>query len=366
MAKEIFLLMVCATAGGFAARFLNLPSPWLIGGLTTAGALSILHKSATAVPHWLTKVATLAIGVSIGSSIDVTLSVFIDKLNIAVTLMIFLTPSMFIISFSILRFMYRWDLATAIWSSLPGALSISVSMAMQTIGNTERIAIVQITRLYLSVLFVGLYFTGSLNSEPQTFMHSSTDATLYEIVGALGLSIIVGIIFERLGVPAGMLIGALLTTVMSNAAFDQAIPMPPWFVAVAQLLLAVVVGNGLSGFNRSLMRTVLVPSIVSFFGVGIFWISATYILSTQLGVPPRALILAFAPGGIETMSVFAMTTGADPGLTLSSHTIRLFIVLAAAPFLAIAIAKRGILEPRREALSSRETSPSDHIGGRLD
>ena len=54
-----------------------------------------------------------------------------------------------------------------------------------------------------------------------------------------------------------------------------------------------------------------------------------------VGLPPAALLLAFAPGGVEVMAALAVETGLEPAFVAAHHVFRLLILSVLVPvFLA--------------------------------
>ena len=49
------------------------------------------------------------------------------------------------------------------------------------------------------------------------------------------------------------------------------------------------------------------------------------------GLPAAALLLAFAPGGVEIMAALAIETGLDPALVAAHHVFRLFVLALLIP-----------------------------------
>jgi uncharacterized membrane protein AbrB (regulator of aidB expression) len=59
------------------------------------------------------------------------------------------------------------------------------------------------------------------------------------------------------------------------------------------------------------------------------------IAAELIGLPPAALLLAFAPGGVEIMAALAVSTGLEPALVAAHHVARLLILSVAVPLLIV-------------------------------
>ena len=68
------------------------------------------------------------------------------------------------------------------------------------------------------------------------------------------------------------------------------------------------------------------------------------VASWIIGLPAAALLLAFAPGGVEVMAAIAVETGLEPALVAAHHVFRLLVLTVLVPVM-IARARRGGIGP---------------------
>lgn len=163
-------------------------------------------------------------------------------------------------------------------------------------------------------------------------------------------AILGGCIGLRLRLPAGALIGAMLSTAALNLAF-QAAYMPAEVKFFTQVATGVYIGAKISRSNLSDLKAILRPALVllaimlcfaAAVGTLIFFIS-------PLSVPTA--LFAMAPGGITDMTLASMDFGAESSVVALIQTLRVISTTALLPWLIRLFRDRGApgAPPVREA-----------------
>lgn len=138
--------------------------------------------------------------------------------------------------------------------------------------------------------------------------------------------------FEKLGVPAGSLLGAVAAVAAVNlvASFDAvALPAPARFLAFAALGWAI--GEGVTGETlRELRSSVAVIGITVVVLVAVGGLLAWVFTTTGMSDANTAY-LTTSPGALSQMAALAADTGADGLLVTTTHTIRVIVVVMVAP-----------------------------------
>jgi hypothetical protein len=148
-----------------------------------------------------------------------------------------------------------------------------------------------------------------------------------------------GLLAYKLHVPGGAFIGAMLACVLYRTCSVHGVDLPPALNLSAQVLAGVLVANS---FSPQLARTFkpLLPWAV---GGAVFYIVVGFILAkifTVLGIlEPRVAMYSLTPGGLMGMSVISASEGAQAGVVVMFHFIRVILVLLAAPTIAHFILK---------------------------
>ena len=139
-------------------------------------------------------------------------------------------------------------------------------------------------------------------------------------------------VFERLGVPAGSLLGGVagVTAVNLAASFDPvALPSSARFLAFAALGWAI--GEGVTSETlRELQSSIGVIAIVVVVLVVVGGVTA-WALTTVGMTDANTAYLTTSPGALSQMAALSTDTGADSLLVTTTHTIRVITVVLVAP-----------------------------------
>jgi membrane AbrB-like protein len=104
--------------------------------------------------------------------------------------------------------------------------------------------------------------------------------------------------------------------------------------AAAQLLIGAWIGTRFIGFDWTLLRRALIAAITSFLAAFAVAASFAMLAAWLVSVPFAEALIAFAPGGLEAMTMMAFALGLDPLYVGSHHLARFFIISLTLPFAA--------------------------------
>ncbi len=226
---------------------------------------------------------------------------------------------------------FRQDKTTAVLSSAPGHLSFVLGLGAETGGNLTTISVVQSIRLLCLTLAVPAIISWLGYQEAPLGSSQSSVPDLLSFVIMLAGCAIAGFVLSKTRLPAAWLIGPMLVSTIAHITgwIEGAVPL--WMAIPAYVVMGALIGTRFSSVSMSQLAanagagltTTLVAVMVS---------SAAALLASELtGLPIAATLVAFAPGGVETMSAMAMTVNADPAYVAAHHVLRLFILTAMIP-----------------------------------
>jgi membrane AbrB-like protein len=154
-------------------------------------------------------------------------------------------------------------------------------------------------------------------------------ALLVALAAAAGWAI------ERRGNSAtGPLYAAIVISAFTHAMGWAPGRLSPGLQIAAQVLVGAWIGTRFIGFDWQLLRRSLIAAFTSFLAA--FSVAALGAAAAAWLVPapfPEALA-AFAPGGLEAMTMLAFALGLDPLFVGAHHIARFFLLGAALPFAA--------------------------------
>ncbi|WP_084508218.1 AbrB family transcriptional regulator [Mesorhizobium sp. WSM3224] len=319
--------ILVAVFGGLAFSWVGLPAPWLTGGIFFAAAAALVSPVASP-PNWLNGASMMVLGVSVGSritgeSLANALSWPASLFAMSVTVV-----GMFAGSYCLLRCVFRWDAASAFWASPPGAVGLALSMASQTDADLVKVSMVQLTRVIATMILL-----------PVTLGESSLSQA-FPPIGSLWLTTVllagcycVGFTAEKVGIPAGMLIGGIAGSAILLWSGFFVSASPNIMITPACVVISASVGSRFSGVQPNGIKRLVLPSIASMLVAVSVGFSGGLVVTQISGLPLQQVLIAYAPGGLDALIAASILLGAD-SLFVAAHQIARFVLLSV--FLPIA------------------------------
>lgn len=152
-----------------------------------------------------------------------------------------------------------------------------------------------------------------------------------ELLRAALSGLLLGLFFQRLGLPGGAVVGAMLGTGLHQLLLPPA-PTPRGLDLLVQLLAGVLVGLS---FRRELLSPRLLPyAVLTALAFLLLAVALALLFARALGQEPKALLFALAPGGITGMGPLSQAEGGSAALVGVFHTLRVFLLFLLVPLLA--------------------------------
>jgi hypothetical protein len=341
-----FITILIAALGGLAATLLGLPAGWLMGG-ALAVTVAAMAGVPVAMPGRVRDVAFVLIGMSMGASVapdSLTLlrSWPISLLGLAVELVVIIALTGWM-----LTKLFRLDPGTAYLSSFPGHLSFVMSIASAGVGDARQIAIIQVIRIFMLTIVVPLgsvflpidHFAAPV---PTSFL------SLWELLALAGGCVLVGLVFIRLKIPAGLVLGSMAaaTAAKLGGLYDGSIPGP--LVIGTFILTGALIGSRFAGITRKeFVQAAKGGVIATGMTVGIVTLVA-WVVSLMVDMPYGQLWLGLSPGALEGMGALGIALGYDTAFIAAHHVIRLLMLSFAIPLVVLMIQRREAAAKGRE------------------
>jgi membrane AbrB-like protein len=322
-ARNTALTIFAGTAGAFLFNFLHFPAAWLTGSMIAVSAL-VLAKAPFAVPEGLRQPVFLLLGVSIGSGFDPNFIAGLTKWPLSLAILAITVAAVIAASAAFLAVKGQWSRPTALFASIPGALSYVLVMSMRSTADTRLVVMAQMLRL--TALLIILPFIVSVSVEPSALPASQASGYLgvFSEILAGGIA---GYILERLKFPAGMLFGGMIAGAAFHLTGTVAGQMPPAIFIPCQIIMGCFIGLRFAGTELRLLKKALLPSIGAFLIALAISGAAAVLVAWSLHVPLGQVIVAFAPGGLEAMVILAFVLDVDPAF-VAAHQLARFLGLA--------------------------------------
>jgi membrane AbrB-like protein len=108
---------------------------------------------------------------------------------------------------------------------------------------------------------------------------------------------------------------------------------------LAYIVVGSAIGARMRGMSISALKAICRPAIGSIFAAII--VAALFAAATAMltGLPFVEIWLAFAPGGVESMTILAFVLNLDPSFVSSHHIIRLIALMLLSPLWTMGLQK---------------------------
>ncbi|MGQ3675017.1 AbrB family transcriptional regulator [Xanthobacter sp. TB0139] len=353
--RAIGTTLVAGGGGGLLFAMLGLPAAWISGSMLAIMVLAMagvrLH-----LPHVLRQAAFVILGASMGSVLTPQMMARASAWPISMVVLAVSIVATMAGSILFLNRVAGWDKATAFFASAPGALSTIIAMAADSGADLRRVAFAQAVRLFLLVaalpsLLSALHLTQATDPAAMTAQVDGLHAaTLTSLSGLRDLSVlllaalVVGLVAERLRVPGGLILGALLASGALHLREWTDVAVPPALLLPAFTLLGINVGVRFVGTRLStivtFIRTAMAAFVVSILISAGFALLASMLTGDDFG----KMLAAFAPGALEAMTALGFALGYDPAFMSAHHVFRfasLSVLLPVAARLLFSMEKKS-------------------------
>ncbi|PWV97487.1 hypothetical protein DFR52_10610 [Hoeflea marina] len=319
--------------GAGIAWALGFPAPYLTGP-AVAVTLSGLFGIQTAVPLLLRSVVFVIIGLSMGQSVTPEVLEAIGHWPLTLAA---LGASLFaIILFTRLMLVRQWgmDPTTALLSSSPGHLSYVLGLTEGVKADLKTVSIVQSIRVLCLTLIVPVVVT-LMGPLPVLSGLPPAETALLPLLACIALAGAAGYGLDRLKLPAAYLIGGLVVSAILHVTGTVAGVVPAPLTLSAFVCMGCLIGTRFSGVTRAeLARATGAGLAVTLLAVVLATVFAV-IASYATGLELTSVLIAFAPGGVETMAAMSVLLGVDPTFVATHHVARLLMLTFIVPFFVL-------------------------------
>ncbi|CAN5464547.1 AbrB family transcriptional regulator [soil metagenome] len=320
---SLFLSLAAGAAGGALFWFFGLPVPWLMGSIIGA-ALAMAAGLTIRISQHLQSAALIVLGIQIGASVTPETLAGVTHWPLSMVLLAVTVTAVTAICYQYYLRFTGWDRATALFASLPGALSLVLVLAQENKADMRRVTVAQCIRLIFLVAAIPPIY--AMVSTPAAYLPLG-QGSLRDIAIVMAASTAAAFVFLRLRLPGGLFVGA---TFMSAGLYLTGIAhgaMPPGFLIAANVIFGVALAGRFQSFTLAELGASLREGFSGFL-IALAISSVGAILASVTGNLSFVLtLLAFAPGGLDVMTIMAMSLGLDPAY-VGAHQIARFLVMS--------------------------------------
>jgi membrane AbrB-like protein len=334
-------LGAAAVVTGMLAQGIKLPGGWLIGPLLVGIVAGLGRSEHPRLSSRSLIPAQAVIGTLLASTFRPEVLPLVAAHWLPVLLVVAATLGVSLVAGVVLGHISPLGRETATFGTLPGGSSGMIAMSVDSKADTRMVALMQYIRVVLVVLSAALLARFVLHpiapAHPsalgmpagQASPHLWPDYLLTTILAAVGAWA-----GYRTRLPAGGLIGPLVLGIVASGVNLLHPVWPPGVTQAAYILVGLYIGLL---FDRASLRQAgrLIPVMVANTLVLMAVCAATgKVLAVLTGTDYLTGYLATTPGGMDSIAVVALGSGADVSFLVAVQMVRLLATVLAGPALA--------------------------------
>jgi membrane AbrB-like protein len=333
-----------SSLAGLFAQSAGLPAGWLVGPMLVALALALAWKEHPTVPRWGRTASLAVVGGMLAATFRPSVLPLVAGHWLPVTLVVGGTLFLSLGAGLLLSGMVRIDRKTAALGALPGAASGMLAMSDPLGADARLVALMQYTRVVVVVVtatLVGRLLAGAspqpISGQGLQAAPGGVDLLVQGTVPTYAVTVLVAVLGAlagtRLRLPAGALLGPLVFGVALAELGVVHLAWPPGVPQVAYLVLGLWVGLLFDGVSVKRAGRLFPFVLASAVGLVLACAALGWVLAALTGIDGITAYLATTPGGIESVAIVALGTGADAPLVLAVQMLRLLAVVFAGSLL---------------------------------
>lgn len=356
----IAVLTLCVAAlGGAVFAFLEAPAGWLAGALVAVSALALCGLPVY-VPDLLRKVIFVVLGISLGATVTPETVAGIRTWPITLSVLALSLPATMAAVMLYLHYVSKWNYQETLYASAPGALSAVLAMASDAKVDVRMVAFVQTVRVFFLIAALpGMLLAAGLSASVGAIPLSAGvhAATLNDTLIMAATGIASALIAERLRIPGGLLIGPMLVNgILHGSGYVQG-NVPSFVLLASFVALGAFTGTRFAGTSVAMIKRLLLDSIGAFIVAIVVSIAFALLAAWLSGENLAKTIVAFAPGGLEAMTILAFMIGLDPAFVGAHHLARFILIALCLPFVARGLFGKATVPAKVTPKKKKQASP---------
>ena len=325
MATTITILI--GTLGALSAWLVSAPAPFLTGPamLVTISALIFNIKCQIALP--VRNISFVIIGISTAEGINSKVLDNIFKWPITLIGMTCCIVLLVVLGKYLFQTFFKMERNDALLASTPGHLSYVLSLSESGSGNTVIISVIQSIRVLTLTLAVPATIAFFTDFDLQKTIPHMLILTYTHLILLIIFSGLIGFLLLQFKTPAAFLLGGMFSSTIGHLFEITPGVVPEYLTILAFIILGSLIGSRFTGINLKLFRSCILKGGLFTAVSLIISVIGAFIISNLTAFKLIEVLIAIAPGGLETMIVMGQLVGADPAFIAFHHLARLFLLL---------------------------------------
>jgi hypothetical protein len=320
-----------AVGGAVLAKLIHAPAAALMGSMAAVALYALLGRTVV-LAESVRRAALFLLGLAIGAAATPETLRLIPHWPLSLVLLIAATALMSGVAYTIYRRLGGWDRPTALFASVPGALSTVLAVGEARGADMKRVAVAQSIRVVVLAGLAPVLMSG-LGAAPAVHTITPTDPGVVWCGVALG-GFLTALAAQRLRWPAPWLLGPFLLSLIVHGTGVAHATMPPLVLDGAYATLGVMAGARFAGTRVQDLVRIAPLAILALLGAGLVGVSVGALAGILAHTTAAAGILSFAPGGLEVMTALALALHIAPAYVAVHHLVRFVAVNLALPWIS--------------------------------
>lgn len=332
-ALDAVLTLGLGAGAAAVAAPLGAPAPFLTAPALVVAAASLAGMR-TALPQPVRDACLVVIGVGMGAGVTPEALATTAAWPGSVLALLASLAAITLGGAAVLTRVFGHARDAALLASLPGHLSYVLAMAERLRGpDLAVMAVIQSLRVLALTLLVPVAVALASDADLAAAPDLGADMAPATLAALLAACTVAGWVARGLGVPAAFLLVAMGVSGALHAGGWVRGDVPAWLAVPAFVVMGTLIGSRFSGVTAALVARAAAAGSVLIGLSGAVAASAALGVSAATGLPAAQTLIAFAPGGLETMAALAVLTGADTAYVATHHAARMAVLPILLPLL---------------------------------
>ena len=338
--KNFLVVTLISIPSAIIADYFKIPLAWMLGPMI-AVSIAALRGVKVKMPKLALSSILIVLGLHIGNYIDQN---FINQMKdwiwTSAIMFIYILLSIIIVSKYLQKFS-GYKNKTSIFSAAPGALGPLLILAEYEKSDLSQVATSHLIRLIIIITVFPFFVVNfSTNELIEIEKFNYLDQNHFDLLILITGSIMLILLFDKIGVPAALLSGTLVASGILQLSDIATYKLPEQSIDYCLLILGASVGcrfadKSLNEVIKNTFHSFIATMLLVILGI-IAAICSSYFVDTNF----LTLLLSFCPGGIYEVAVIAIAFNLDPNFVAFHHIIRLLMILFTVPVILKLIDKK--------------------------
>ncbi|MEP2578748.1 MAG: AbrB family transcriptional regulator [Roseibium sp.] len=329
-AARLGMTLLVAACGGGIFHLLGLPAAPLSGAMVFV-AVTTLAGAPTLLPDRLRDALFIAIGISMGAGVQPDLIERAGDWPVSMALLVVVVICVTLAGYAVLHLGAKWSKETAYFGAIPGALSYVIALASERGADLPRIASSQSLRLFVLVAILPFAVVSSSEVDAGAVQGVAASSPVEILVG-VALCLAASWLAVRMRVPGGWMTGAFFMSAALNATGILTLALPQFVLVLCFVMFGAMIGTRFASMTFHQFVSVLGASLAAFCAAFLTSIAGALLMSALVDIPFGQALLAYAPGGLEDMTLLAFMLDLDPTFVAAHQIARFTGMVLLLPF----------------------------------